>query len=463
MAATSARRILLVDDEEITHETTGAYLAESGAMVRSLHDVNSAVREIHRADYDLMLVDLRMPGMDGFKFLDTVQQTQPELSVVIITGRGGMETAIQALRFGVADFLPKPIEFLELDAVVEKAFRLCELRRDRRRLRETIGGLQKAGKLGDANGTFVGISRATDVLREQVRRSVTVGCDSILIEGEAGSGKEVVAREIHFQASPEQSPFIAVSCPALPDALVESELFGHAKGAFTGATTDRPGYFEMADGGTLFLDQVGDLSEAVQAKLLRLLETRTFRCVGGARETVVNVRVIAATNKPLAELVRKGSFRADLMYRLNVFSISLLPLRQRRDDIVPIAEHFLDSYCRGRSRVNRGFTEAARQGLLAYDFPGNARELRNVVERAAILSGEEPIAREHLILAESEEAPGAVRGASLVPGGLDRGDGERDSIVVALEQSRWNRKQAASMLGMPYSTLRYKIDKLGIR
>ena len=252
MVRKPALRILLVDDEEIIHETIGEYLTESGAEVSSLHDGISAVEDVECTDYDLMLVDVRMPGMDGFSLLKRVQQMRPEMSVVIITGLGSMETAIQALRMGAADFLPKPIKLLELDAVVEKALRVRSLRREKRHLRETIGGLQKADGLREGNRVLVGVSRATEALREQIRRVVEAGCDAIMIEGETGTGKEVVAREIHFQATSEQSPFIAVSCPALPESLVEAELFGHTKGAFTGAATDRPGYFEMADGGTLF-------------------------------------------------------------------------------------------------------------------------------------------------------------------------------------------------------------------
>ena len=308
MARTPALRILLVDDEQIIHETLGEYLVDIGAQVTSLFDGNSAVENIEGADYDLMLVDLRMPGIDGFGLLERVQQIQPEMSVVIITGHGSMDTAIQALRMGAADFLPKPIKLLELDAVVEKALRIRDLRKEKRHLRETIGGIQKTGGLREGNRALIGVSRATEALRDQIKRGVEADCDSILIEGEIGTGKEVVAREIHFQATSEQSPFIAVSCPALPEALVEAELFGHTKGAFTGAATDRSGYFEMADGGTLFLDEVGDLSPAAQAKLLRVLETRRFRRVGGTKEIEVKVRVVTAINRPLRTWCAKACF-----------------------------------------------------------------------------------------------------------------------------------------------------------
>jgi DNA-binding NtrC family response regulator len=285
---------------------------------------------------------------------------------------------------------------------------------------------------------------------------VEAGCETVLICGETGTGKEVVAREIHFQASSDESPFIAVSCPALPDTLVESELFGHARGAFTGAVSNRIGYFEMADGGTLFLDEVADLSPAAQAVLLRAIETRAFRPVGGQKEVRVNVRVIAATNAPLEERVEAGGFRRDLFYRLNAYTIRLLPLRERREDILPLAGHFLSVYARARGLRFEGFSPEAKDLLLEYDFPGNARELRNLVERAAILRRSGQIMPEHLNL------PGAPGDAPASPSALPAEGQERAFLVRALEAARWNRRQAAKDLGIPYSTLRYKMQKLGI-
>ena len=267
----------------------------------------------------------------------------------------------------------------------------------------------------------------------------------------------MVAREIHFQASSDEGPFIAVSCPALPESLVESELFGHTKGAFTGATTDRIGSFEMANGGTLFLDEIADLSAAAQAKLLRVLETRTLRRIGGAKEISLNVRVISATNTPLEELVKTRKFRSDLFYRLNVYSIHILPLRERREDIFPLAEHFLSIYSVPKRLPLTGFSTEAKELLLNYDFPGNARELRNIVERAAILCRSGQILAKHLNLPEIA--------TSAIPSPSDQttGDHERSHILKALEEAKWNRRQASINLEMPYSTLRYKIQKLGIK
>ena len=451
-----ALRVLLADDEEIVHQTIGDYLGECGHRVDSVLDGGAALEAIESTDYDLALLDVRMPRLDGLKLLAKAQEVRPELSIVIITGHGSTEMVIQALRLGAVDFLSKPIKLLELEAVVEKAQRIRELRQDKRHLRETIRGIQASARLDVPGCRFVGESPETQSIRDQIRLAVEANCDTILITGETGTGKEVVARQIHFQAAGDDSPFIAVSCPALPESLVESELFGHVKGAFTGATGDRAGYFELADGGTLFLDEVGDLSEPAQAKLLRALETRTFRRVGGSKEISVSLRVVAATNKPLEELVGNGGFRSDLFYRLNVFSIHLPPLDDRRQDIVPLAEYFLKAYAGPRDLAIEGFTGDAEDLLLDYDFPGNARELRNLVERAAILCRTGLVQPEHISL--PVRAPGGSAGGAEG----SNGEGERAAILRALAEAKWNRRQAAKDLGMAYSTLRYKIQKLGI-
>jgi DNA-binding NtrC family response regulator len=404
--------------------------------------------------------------MDGISLLAKAGEICPEMSVVIITGHGNMEMAIQALRLGAADFLTKPIKFLDLDAVLEKSVRLRTLRQDKRRLRETIRGIQKSGSLHTVNLNFVGTSPITRKVREQIKQAVEAGCETILITGETGTGKEVVARNIHFQAGSDESPFIAVSCPSLPDTLVESELFGHTKGAFTGATDDKAGYFELADGGTLFLDEIADLSASAQANLLRVLETRMLRRVGGSKEISVNVRVITATNNPLEQLVEESKFRPDLFYRLNVYSIHLSPLRERREDILPLAEHFLSTYATSRNLRFDGFSPEAQKLLLNYDFPGNARELRNIVERAAILCRSDSILPEHLNLPEHSgsfperrrKTKDDISSQSIQP----EDNNERTRILSALQETKWNRRQAAKKLGIPYSTLRYKIQKLGI-
>ena len=442
-------RVLLVDDEPIIHETIGDYLAELGHAVDGVRDGSSGIKAIEEGDYDLALVDIRMPGMDGLSLLARVQETQPELSIVIITGHGDMETAIQALRLGAADFLPKPIKLLDLDAVLEKLTRLRELRHDRQHLRETISGLQRSAQSQHAG--FEGNSPAILEIRRQIASAVEGNAETILVTGETGVGKELIAKEIHFQSKEPDCPLIAVNCAAMTESLIESELFGHFRGAFTDASSDRAGYFELADGGTLFLDEVGDLSAAAQAKLLRVLETRSLRRVGGTREIQVDVRVVAATNASLEEKVAVGEFRRDLLYRLNLFTIHVPPLRERRADITTLAEHFLSEYAMRNGFEVAGMAKDAAAALKAYDFPGNARELRNLVERAAILARGDQIGAHHLNLPVAAAAGSAA----------SAGD-ERSLIVRALEETRWNRKAAAKLLDMPYSTLRYKIQRLGI-
>ncbi len=453
--------ILLVDDEQIIHQTLAPDLVNSGHLVESAHDGPSALELIAKNDYDLALIDIRMPGMDGIEALGKAILIRPELAVVIITAHGSMDMAIQALRKGAADFLIKPIKLLELDAVVEKAARIRELKKVQRRLRETITGIQQLDDGRERAGGLVAESKAMHKVREQIRLAVEARCETILITGETGAGKEVVARELHFMSG-HQDPFIALSCPALPETLVESELFGHVKGTFTGADADKAGCFELADGGSLFLDEIADLSPAAQAKLLRALETRTIRRVGGAKEVAVNVRVIAATNHPLEELVKHNRFRSDLYYRLNVFAINVPPLRERRDDIMPLAEHFLAAFARGRGIDVKAFAPEATQQLMNYDFPGNVRELKNLIERAAILCGKGLIRPEHLGLADGGQptyrqplAPDPAAAEPAAPG-------EVQVILSALQKAKWNRMEAAKSLGVSYATLRYKIKKYGL-
>ncbi len=447
----SCLNILLVDDEQIIHDTLCDYLTELGHHVDSAFDGKAGIEATANKEYHVALVDIRMPRLDGLTLLAALHESRPELAVVIMTGHGDMETAIQALRLGAADFLPKPVKLLDLDAVLAKAQRLHELSKDRSHLRAVVGGLQRARDTIEGPRRLVGVSAAMVEVRQQIQQAVEGGAESILITGETGTGKDVVAREIHALGGSQDHPFIAASCPSLPEALVEAELFGHVKGAFTGADKDRPGYFELAHGGTLFLDEVGDLAAPAQATLLRVLETRTVRRVGGAREIAVDLRVVAATN---ARLDDDSVLRRDLLYRLNLFTIHLQPLRQHPEDILPLAEHFLSSYGQRRKVQFDGFTTSAAQALQAHSYPGNARELRNTVERAAMFARGGLVDVEHLSMPQAGALPPA-------PISIIEGD-ERSRITQALQEARWNRREAANLLAMPYSTLRYKIQKLGI-
>ena len=444
MPPTKSLKILLADDEAIIRQTLGNYLRDTGQTVEEAPDGLAAWQMIQLRDYDLVLVDLRMPGLDGLGVLARVRESYPDLPVVLITAHGNLDVAVQALRLGAADLLVKPIKLLELDAVVEKAMRLQKLASDGARLRSALRNIQGPNTGRGGRRRFIGVSQAAENVRGQIRLAAEKNLDTILITGETGTGKEVAAREIHFLAGSDDSPFITVSCPALPDTLVESELFGHVKGSFTGATATREGCFEMADGGTLFLDEVGDLSPQAQAKLLRATETRMFRRVGGSKEISVNIRVIAATNLPLFEMMESGDFRRDLYYRLGAYTIDLPPLRERTDDIIPLAEHFLENFARLKGLAYHGLSQSATHLLQSYDYPGNARELKHLVERAAILNGTGLILPEYFNLRPTPLAGAAPPSPFPLPI-ID----EKTRITQALESNRWNRRLAAKALCMP--------------
>jgi len=317
-----------------------------------------------------------------------------------------------------------------------------------------------------ASSCLVGASDAIQAIRDDIARVASSQCDSVLVTGETGTGKEVVAREIHRMSQDASAPFVAVSCPAIPDTLAESDLFGHVRGSFTGATGDRPGYFSLAHGGTLFLDEVGDLSPNAQAVLLRVLETRSFRPVGSSRELSVRVRVVAATNVDLDGPLPSGRFRRDLFYRLNVFRIHLPPLRERVMDILPLAEHFLFQIASRGTPAAQRFSPASRALLLRQTYPGNARELRALVERAAIRCDEVAIEPRHMGLGDhlsEASTPPAAKVPDQAVASRHAQDPQRASLVEALERARWNRRRAAADLGVPYSTFRYRLLRLGIR
>ena len=308
------------------------------------------------------------------------------------------------------------------------------------------------------NQDLVGNSPATQEVRERIQQAVETNVDTILLTGETGTGKEVVAREIHLQGSSEENPFIAVNCSAFPESLVESELFGHVKGAFTNATTDKPGYFEMANNGTLLLDEIADLSLDIQVKLLRVVDTRRLRRLGGTQEISFQERIISAFNRDPVSLVQSGQFRSDLFHRLNVFPIHLTPLRERQEDILPLADHFLEAYTARSGRSFDTFSEGAKSSLLDYQYPGNVRELRNIVDRTAALC---PL-KVSLIGTEHLDIQGDVLEELPLQSDHSADENEHDRILQALQENQWHRSRVAKKLGMPYSTLRYKMERLGI-
>ena len=447
-------RALIVDDEPDILELVSITLARMEIDCLSAENVAQAKAALTAPDLDFCLTDMRLPDGSGLDIVRYIQQARPELPVAVITAHGSMETAVEALKAGAFDFVSKPVDLKVLRNLVDSALRLSETRdfpqRDRRTRNELIGDSPPMQRL-----------RA---LIARVARSQA----PVYISGESGTGKELVARLIHRKGPRAEGPFVAVNCGAIPAELVESEFFGHRKGSFTGATSNREGLFQAAEGGTLFLDEVADLPLPMQVKLLRAIQEKTVRPIGADREIPVNVRILSASHKPLAQLVEQGTFRQDLYYRLNVIELHLPPLRERREDIPRLAEHLLE---RIGNECGRRFTLApeAVETLQAYPFPGNVRELENVLERAAALCETEVIQVDDLHLAPTGspvETPAPVSeplAEDDIPPLEDYLDRvERDTILRALEATGHNKTAAARKLGITFRALRYRLKKLGL-
>ena len=369
-------RILIVDDEPAQRKVLAGYLKKQKHVVFEAESAEGALTIVKDEDIEIVLTDLRMPGKSGDELLHEIRAISPETTVVIMTAFGSIEGAVEAMRAGAYDYLTKPIELDELDLLVHRMSERRNLISENRLLKE-----QLAAKFSMQE--IVSQSAAMEEVINTAGR-VAQSKASVLIRGESGTGKEVLARAIHFSSPRKDEPFVAVNCAALNEHLLESELFGHERGAFTGAEKQRKGRFELADGGTIFLDEIGDVPPATQVKLLRVLQEHTFERVGGSEQLKVDVRVITATNRNLEELIKRGVFREDLFYRLNVVTIEIPPLRLRRDDIAPTIEHFTAQFAR-EQRKKIKFTKEAWNALLRYDYPGNVRELQNIIQRAVIL------------------------------------------------------------------------------
>ncbi len=439
-------RILVVDDERNIRVMLEQMLRLAHYEVECVGTAEEALERCRQGGVDALLLDVRLPGMDGLGLLKALLAEDPRLAVVMMSGHGTIETAVEAVRAGALDFLEKPLTRDKTLLTLESALRRGELERENRRLKEK--GFRHE---------LLGDSKVMAALREQIAK-VAPTTARVLIEGESGTGKELVARAIHQQSPRAKRPFLAVNCAAIPGELIESELFGHVRGAFTGATTARSGVFEEADGGTLFLDEIGDMPLPMQAKLLRVLESSRFARVGSTRELTVDVRVIAATHHDLPGEVRKGNFREDLYHRLKVVPLRVPPLREREGDIVQLARHFLRLECARQKSPPRSFTPAALRALQAYRWPGNVRELRNLIERLVILGSHEDIGRDEVgaALAGAGESEVVADLKSAVE------KAEREAIGAALRASGGNVSKAARRLGLERSHLYKKARALGI-
>jgi DNA-binding NtrC family response regulator len=442
-------RILVVDDEEIVRESLGGWLEKDGYKVEVQPDGPSALARIKAERWSIMIVDLKMPGMDGLQVLEEAKKLQPELAVVIMTAYATVDTAVAAMKAGAYDYLVKPFDPEELSIMMQKIVSQQTLVRENVVLRQA---LKQEYRFRDLLSKSPAMQAVFELAKTAARSNST-----ILVLGESGSGKEVLARAIHSESPRAEGPFVAVSCAALTETLLESELFGHEKGSFTGAIARRKGKFEAAHGGTLFLDEVGDIGPKLQLDLLRVLEERKFHRVGGNETIEVDVRIIAATNRDLKKAAAEGKFREDLFYRLNVIPVLVPPLRQRREDVPLLVEHFVERLAIEMKKRIDGVSAEAMAGLMAWDWPGNVRELRNVLERGAVVATGPVIQLADLGLPTKTDAP--PRAGTLAS--LE--EVEKRHVAAVLAHAGGNVSQSARILGIDRVTLYNKMRKYGIR
>ncbi len=451
------KTILIAEDDNTIREGLKRVSEEAGYNVITARNGAEGLELAAQHEVDIVFTDLKMPRMDGMEFLKAVRQVHPGVYVVMVTAFGTVETAVGAMKQGAFDYITKPFSVDQMEVVLERIEERERLVADSELFRDEMRSRYDYRRI-------IGNSAAIlDILKTVTK--VAESRAAVLIRGESGTGKELLAAAIHYQSPRKDRPFIKVSCAALPESLLESELFGHEKGAFTNAESRRRGRFELADRGSLFLDEVGDMSLATQVKLLRVLQEQAFERVGGTDTIEVDTRVIAATNSDLEQSIREGTFREDLYYRLNVVPLVIPPLRERREDIPLLARHFLEKHAREAGKHIRDFGPGAISVLMSYDWPGNVRELENIIERAVVLGQGPVIAAEHLAVGEPAGrervmAEAAAAGEISIRDVLS-GEEER-RLVSALEQSGWILSRAARLLGLNRSSLRYRMKKYGL-
>ncbi|GAB4562432.1 MAG: sigma-54 dependent transcriptional regulator [Geothermobacteraceae bacterium] len=450
------RTILVVDDEASIRESLQGILQDEGYNPVFAEDGEQALAFLNSELPDLVLLDIWMPGMDGLEVLERIKALYPDLTVIMMSGHGTIETAVRATKMGAFDFIEKPLSLEKMLLAIQNGLKVVDLAEENRNLRQQLG----------KDVEIIGTSAAIQELKRQIDVAAPTS-GWVLITGENGTGKELVARSIHAKSKRAKGPFVEVNCAAIPEELIESELFGHEKGAFTGATSARRGKFDQANGGTLFLDEIGDMSLKTQAKILRILQERKFERVGGNRTIEVDVRVVAATNKNLEAEIEAGNFREDLYYRLNVLPFHVPPLRERREDIPMLADHFLRYFCSQESRDSKSLDRDALEALMNYNWPGNVRELKNIIERLVIMVADPVITRAHL-------PSGIVRardeGHKSVLASLDgdasfrtaREEFEKEFLLRKLQEYDWNISRTAEAIEMERSNLHKKIKAYGI-
>ncbi|MBN2069873.1 MAG: sigma-54-dependent Fis family transcriptional regulator [Candidatus Krumholzibacteriota bacterium] len=450
-------RILIVDDEKAIRWSLGEALKNQGYEVSEADNGEKGIDLFREEPADLVILDLKLPDTDGIEVLKKLREEDEEIPVIMMTAYGEVETAVEAIKNGAYDFLLKPFQLEKMKIAIRHAL-------ENRRLREELDGIKKKEKEEYNFNNFLGTSKVMRSVFETVIKIGESRASTILIQGESGTGKELVARAIHESSKGEGMPFLEINCAALPESLLESELFGHEKGAFTDAKTRKKGLFELAEGGTIFLDEIGEMGITLQSRLLRVLENKTFRRVGGVKDMKVNTRIIAATNRDLLKAIQAGDFRNDLYYRLQVIPIYLPPLRERKEDIALLANHFIEVFSKEFKKKIDKINPEVEEHLMRYSWPGNVRELKNVIERAILLEAEKEILPEHIpseimALEEGTDGPG--------PEGIDRlypisiKDMEKILICKTLDETDGNKSKAARILGISRQTLREKTKMYG--
>jgi DNA-binding NtrC family response regulator len=453
----AAEKILVVDDEKLIRYSLCDRLRREGYVATEAEDGGTGLKALAADDVDLVLLDLRLPDTNGLKFLGDMRAQNFTAPVVLMTAYSSVKDAVEAMKLGAFDYISKPFEMDEMVLTVRRALETTGLRRE-------LDAIHRESRDRYGLQNVVGASASMREITDLVRKVARSGATTILIQGESGTGKEVLARAIHYESERAHRPFMAIACTALPEALLESELYGHERGAFTDAKVQKKGLLEVAHEGSVFLDEIGDMPLPLQAKFLRFLEGRTLRRVGGTVDIPVNVRVIAATNRDLEKFIADGRFRSDLYYRLNVIRIRIPPLRERREDIRALGDHFIAHFNREFKRSVKGVAPEAFDALDRYAWPGNVRELKNTVERAMILGdgpliGADDLPRE---IVAPGAAPAAEAPFALPPQGVNLEAMERSLVMQALERTRHNQTAAARLLGMTRDQIRYRLEKYGM-
>ena len=468
-----AEKVLIVDDERLVRWSLRQKCEEWGYQVSEAENGGAALRVAQNESPDLVLLDVRLPDMSGLSVLELLKKNEDARAVIMITADPQLDDIKAALKLGAYDFVGKPVDFDELLVAIKNALEAT-------RLRSEVQSLRGEVRRRTGYHSVIGVSAKMTELMNFVRKVAASEASTILIQGESGTGKDLIAKAIHYESSRQDKPFVAINCSAIPETLMEAELFGHERGAFTDAKAMKKGLFEMADGGTLFLDEIGELSPLLQAKLLRVLEDQIIRRVGGVRDMQVDVRVIAASNRDLEKAVQEGHFRQDLFYRLAIISIFIPPLRERKEDILPMVDFFIERYNRKFRKGVRGISEETRKLLMQHNWPGNVRELKNAIERAMILEEESLVRPAYLPFAVAEHGRTAFEqmtpgnGARQLPdgrrlpsltipeGGTSLEEIEHVMVELAMQQANGNQTHAARLLDISRDALRYKLKKFGL-